>query len=96
MLQRGCHVVCKTHKSLADLFMKRIAIFSIALACFGAVACSKSTSQSTVAGNFPNLAGQQISLFGFEGFNTYAIDGVMADDQGRFALSFGEKDYGMG
>jgi hypothetical protein len=33
---------------------------------------------------------------GFEGFDTYTIDSVRTDDQGRFELSFSEKDYGMG
>ncbi len=76
--------------------MKRIVVFSIALACFGAVTCSQSTSQRTVTGNFPNLAGQKITIVGFEGFNTYTIDRAQACDKGRFTLSFGEKDYGMG
>ncbi len=53
------------------------------------------TAQQTISGNFPNLANQQVKLFGFEGFNTYAIDSVKISEKGLFQLSFSGKDYGM-
>ena len=54
------------------------------------------SAQSTLRGNFPNLAGQQVLLVGFNGFNTNAIDSIVANDKGIFNLSFGENDYGVG
>lgn len=76
--------------------MKRIVLFCIALACFGVVARSQGSSHSAVTGSFPALGNQQIKLVGFDGFSTYTIDRVRADKQGRFSLSFGEEDHGMG
>lgn len=53
-------------------------------------------TQQTITGNFPNLANQQIILTGFEGFSTYTINSVKADDKGHFKLSFDKTDFGMG
>jgi thiol-disulfide isomerase/thioredoxin len=53
-------------------------------------------SQSTVTGTFSAISNQMIKLVGFEGFNTYTIDSVMASDEGVYNLSFTKKDYGMG
>lgn len=58
--------------------------------------CTFAYSQSTITGAFSELANQQIKLAGFEGFNTYKVDSVLANDKGVFNLSFGKKDYGMG
>ena len=53
-------------------------------------------SQSTITGTFPNLANQQIKLIGFNGFNTYVIDSVQANEKGEFKLAYSKNDYGMG
>ncbi|HPF94856.1 MAG TPA: hypothetical protein PLV65_12975, partial [Tenuifilaceae bacterium] len=45
---------------------------------------------------FPTLSNQYVKLTGFEGFTTYTIDSVKADDKGRLAISFGKDDYGIG
>ena len=58
--------------------------------------CSFIYSQSTITGTFPDLANQQIKLFGFNGFETYVIDKVKVNDKGFFNLSYSKKDYGMG
>ena len=71
--------------------MKKTILFFVTFACFGAFACA----QGIVTGNFPALANQQIKLTGFEGFSTYSIDSVKANDQGIFTLGFNEEDYGM-
>ncbi|MDZ7740079.1 MAG: thioredoxin-like domain-containing protein [Bacteroidales bacterium] len=53
-------------------------------------------SQNTINGVFPGHANQQISLVGFNGFDTYTIDSVQANEEGAFVLSYNEQDYGMG
>ncbi len=53
-------------------------------------------AQHTITGTFPALAGQQVRLVGFNGFDIYTIDQSRADQQGVFKLSFAEKDFGMG
>jgi thiol-disulfide isomerase/thioredoxin len=58
--------------------------------------CASASSQNTITGTFPGLANQQIKLFGFEGFNTFVIDSLKANDKGVFNLSYGKQDYGMG
>jgi hypothetical protein len=58
--------------------------------------CSFAYPQNTITGVFPALNNQYIKLVGFEGFNTYTIDSVKANDKGYFELSFDKKDYGMG
>ena len=52
--------------------------------------------QNSVTGTLTSLAGQQIKLAGFDGFNTYVIDSTNASSKGNFTLSFGKNDYGMG
>jgi len=76
--------------------MKRNVFFFIAFAFLWTGSFGKDVSQNKVTGNFPNLAGQQISLVGFNGLDTYAIDKAQACDKGRFELSFDKNDYGMG
>jgi thiol-disulfide isomerase/thioredoxin len=58
--------------------------------------CALVYSQSTIIGSFPKLANRQVKLVGFDGFNTYKVDSVLANEQGVFNLSFGKQDYGMG
>jgi thiol-disulfide isomerase/thioredoxin len=53
-------------------------------------------AQHTITGTFPPLAGQQVKLVGFEGFDIYTIDQVRVNEQGVFQLSYAEKDFGMG
>lgn len=71
--------------------MKKIIIINILLLVY-----TFTYSQSTITGTFPGIANQQIKLFGFSGFDTYAIDSIQADEKGVFNLSYSEKDYGMG
>ncbi len=58
--------------------------------------CILGFSQNTITGTFPGLANQKIKLVGFEGFDTYAIDSVQANEKGVFNFSYSKKDYGMG
>lgn len=53
-------------------------------------------AQHRVIGNFPNMAGQKVSLIGFENMGIYTIDSAIVNTQGQFSLHFGSKDYGMG
>lgn len=53
-------------------------------------------SQNTITGTFPGLINQQIKLIGFNGFDTYVIDSIRANEKGVFNLSYSNKDYGMG
>jgi thiol-disulfide isomerase/thioredoxin len=53
-------------------------------------------AQSTITGEFPHLARQNVRLVGFEGFEIYTIAQAVADEKGRFELSYTEKDHGMG
>lgn len=59
-------------------------------------ACALAHAQSTITGTFPNLAGQQVRLSGFKGFDAYPIDSVVVDDEGMFVLFYGKSDYGIG
>lgn len=53
-------------------------------------------SQNTITGTFPGIANQQIKLIGFNGFNSYVIDSVQANEKGEFKLTYSVSDYGMG
>lgn len=53
-------------------------------------------SQNTITGTFLGLNNQQIKLIGFNGFNTYVIDSVQANEKGEFKLAYSKTDYGMG
>jgi len=53
-------------------------------------------SAQNITGHFPELAGQKITLTGFEGMQTYPIARVDADTAGHFSLPYGRKDFGMG
>jgi thiol-disulfide isomerase/thioredoxin len=76
----------------AELCMNRIIVFCIALAFFGA----DIYAQGTITGSFSALSNQEVELVGFDGFNTYRINKVRANEKGSFELSFSEKDHGMG
>lgn len=52
-------------------------------------------AQNTVTGVFSDYIGQEISLVGFSGFDTYIINSTTTNAEGTFSLSFGEKDCGM-
>jgi hypothetical protein len=71
--------------------MKKIIIINILLLIY-----AFAYSQRTITGTFPNLANQQIKLSGFNGFQTYPIDSVKANEKGDFILSLSKEDYGMG
>ncbi|MBP7102274.1 MAG: AhpC/TSA family protein [Bacteroidales bacterium] len=53
-------------------------------------------SSQNITGTFSGIAKQQIKLVGFNGFDTYVIDSTQANDKGKFSLSFGKEDFGMG
>lgn len=72
--------------------MLRITHIIIALVLLSASAFS----QSTIKGSFPQLANQQVSLEGFNGFETYLIDSAQANEEGKFILKYSADDYGMG
>jgi thiol-disulfide isomerase/thioredoxin len=57
---------------------------------------AKSQTTYTFTGNFPLLAGQQVRLVGFEGFDISIIDSTKVSDQGIFTLKYSDKDQGMG
>jgi thiol-disulfide isomerase/thioredoxin len=71
--------------------MKRI-VYTLILLLIGVTA----NAQNTVTGTFPALSKQMVKLVGFDGFNTHAIDSIVANDKGIFNLSFGKNDDGMG
>ena len=54
-----------------------------------------SLQAQTITGTFSFLASKQVKLIGFEGFNTYTIDNIRADEQGVFKLAFTQNDHGM-
>lgn len=58
--------------------------------------CTFVWSQNRITGTFPGLAGQQVKLVGFNGFNTYVIDSVKVNGKGVFNLSYSNKNRGMG
>jgi thiol-disulfide isomerase/thioredoxin len=55
-----------------------------------------SQAQYMVTGKFPYMAGQKVSLIGFENRDIYVIDSAVVDTQGEFSLKFTSKDFGMG
>jgi thiol-disulfide isomerase/thioredoxin len=70
--------------------MKRtILVFAVFLLSFG-INCQ------TIKGTFPLLAGQEIRLEGFYGFDTYLISRTNVSEDGKFILDYPEASYGMG
>ncbi|MEA1874991.1 MAG: TlpA disulfide reductase family protein [Bacteroidota bacterium] len=53
-------------------------------------------AQSTITGVFSGIANQQIKLLGYNGFVTYPIDSIKANEKGEFKFSYDVSDYGMG
>jgi thiol-disulfide isomerase/thioredoxin len=49
-----------------------------------------------IHGSFPLLAGQQIRLEGYYGFESYLIGSADVSEEGKFMLNFSEADYGIG
>lgn len=78
--------------------VKITAILLFAAACTQSAVKEKNdvNTQNAITGSFPALSNQYFKLVGFEGFNTYTIDSVKADEKGAFSLTFDKKDYGMG
>lgn len=54
-----------------------------------------SYSQNAVTGSFTSLANKPIKLIGYNGFNTYVIDSIQANEKGCFNLPFKKQDGGM-
>ena len=53
-------------------------------------------AQNTITGNLSQLKNQTIRLVGFSGLGIYTIDSTQVNEQGTFALKYGDKDSGMG
>ncbi|MEI8204655.1 MAG: DUF4369 domain-containing protein [Bacteroidota bacterium] len=66
---------------------------SLISACFLTV---NAIAQHSITGNFQKLAGQQVSLFGYEGFATMPIDSCIVSENGFLKLHYSEKVEGMG
>lgn len=49
-----------------------------------------------IKGQFSSLSEKTIRLEGFNGFSSYVIDSIKADESGKFNLNFSNEDYGMG
>lgn len=58
--------------------------------------CAFAYTQNSIIGSFTGLANQQIKLVGFNGFNTYLIDSIQANEKGEFELKYSKNDYGIG
>ncbi len=63
--------------------------------CFIIYLCFCLYTQNNITGTFTGLANQQIKLVGFNGFDTYLIDSIQANEKGQFQLAFGTADFGM-
>lgn len=71
-------------------FKKFLTLLIISLLSFHVFA------QHNIKGSFPPLAGQQVKLVGFQDFDIYTIDSTTVSEQGKFTLTYAEKDLGMG
>jgi len=58
--------------------------------------CISAYTQNSITATFAGLANHQIKLIGFNGFDTYPIDSIQANEKGEFELKFRKNDYGMG
>lgn len=72
--------------------MFRTASIIIALVLFNFTA----HSQNTITGTFPHLANQQVILKGYNGFETYVVDSIQTNKEGKFILNYSDDAYGMG
>jgi thiol-disulfide isomerase/thioredoxin len=68
----------------------------IYLFCIIGLLCAPNVTAQTISGYFPNMAGQELRLEGFNGFGTYIITSNVASADGRFELSYSEENQGMG
>ena len=50
----------------------------------------------TITGTLPLLAGQEVRLEGFYGFDTYLISSTTVSEEGKFMLDYSEAGCGMG
>jgi thiol-disulfide isomerase/thioredoxin len=55
-----------------------------------------SVNAQTISGSLNLLSNQEISLEGFNGFDTYLISTTTIDSNGDFQLTYSSSDYGMG
>ncbi|MFW5726043.1 MAG: TlpA family protein disulfide reductase [Bacteroidota bacterium] len=69
---------------------------SVQVMCLLIMALLQLNAQNTIIGTFPPLAGQDVRLEGFLGFDTYVIDETAVNARGEFTLSWSEVDEGMG
>ncbi|NLA69403.1 MAG: TlpA family protein disulfide reductase [Gammaproteobacteria bacterium] len=54
-------------------------------------------SQNRITGVFEDIdTNEQVSLWGFNGFETYCIDSTYTNETGSFVLNYSPNDYGMG
>jgi len=70
--------------------MKRLVFFLILL-----LGCNSADSQ-TITGTFPNLAGEEVRLEGFQGYNTHEISRSDVSGDGTFRLPYSTDHIGMG
>ena len=70
--------------------MKKVYTIIVLVLAFGFA-----VAQNQVTGTFRAMAGQQVQLLGYYGFETYLIDSVRANGEGVFSLSYGKSDSGM-
>lgn len=68
----------------------------ITLYLFISILSIRGYAQNTVSGNLSQLKNQTIRLVGFSGLGIYIIDSTQVNEQGTFALKYGDKDVGMG
>lgn len=66
------------------------------LCIIGLLLCGSNVTAQTISGHFPNMAGQEVRLEGFNGFGTYIITRNVASADGQFELSYSEENQGMG
>lgn len=71
--------------------MKQFLILFLCLTFY----CSLTNGQ-TITGNLSQMAGQQVTLEGFNGLKTYSISNCTIDKQGDFKLAYDKADYGVG
>ncbi len=68
----------------------------IAILLVAALLSGYGANAQTITGKFPLLAGHEVRLEGFYGFDTYKISSTRISDEGEFVLSYSEAHYGMG
>lgn len=68
----------------------------IYLFCIIGLLFAPNVTAQTISGYFPNMAGQEVQLEGFNGFGTYIITRNVAAADGRFELTYSKENQGMG